>query len=120
MSTEAIIKCNLIIHTASAAAGAVGAGLAQIPVSDTLIIKPVQLAMTISLGQVFGIELSQSAAESAAGSAAATMIGKAACNLILGWIPIVGNVINATVAAALTEGMGWILAEQFAMQSNCA
>lgn len=49
--------CNGIIHSASAAAAAVGGGLAQVPASDNLIITPIQLTMAVSLGKVFGITL---------------------------------------------------------------
>ncbi len=57
--------CNGIIHSASAAAAAVGGGLAQVPASDNLIITPIQLTMAVSLGKVFGITLDQSAAKAA-------------------------------------------------------
>ena len=59
------VKCHAIIHTASASAAAVGAGLAQIPGSDNAVIMPIQLVMTISLGRVFGLELTESAAGAA-------------------------------------------------------
>ena len=63
--------CNGIIHSASAAAAAVGAGMAQMPASDNAIITPIQLTMAVSLGKVFGITLDQSAAKAAVASAAA-------------------------------------------------
>ena len=63
--------CNGVIHAASVAAGGVGAGLAQVPCSDNMIITPIQLTMAISLGKVFGIDLDQSAAKAAVASAAA-------------------------------------------------
>ena len=52
--------CRGIIHSASATVGAVGAGLAQVPGSDNLVITPIQLTMAISLGKVFGITLDRS------------------------------------------------------------
>ena len=79
-------ECHTIIHTASVAAGGVGAGLAQIPGSDNAVITPIQLTMTISLGRVFGKSLR---------------------------IPGIGNAINATTAAGITEAMGWLLAKEF-------
>lgn len=109
-------KCHLIIHAASAAAAGVGAGLAQIPLSDNAVITPIQLSMTVALGQVFGVELSQSSAKAAIGSAGASMIGKAAVNLLVGWMPGVGNVVNSCTAASVTEALGWVLARDFARQ----
>ena len=110
-------KCHAIIHTASASAAAVGAGLAQLPGSDNAAITPIQLAMTVSLGAVFGIQLTQSAAAAALASVAAATVGRAVSQVLVGWIPFVGNAINASPAAALTESVGWLLAKEFASQS---
>lgn len=52
MTADQRSKCHAIIHTASASAAAVGAGLAQLPGSDNAAITPIQLAMTVSLGAV--------------------------------------------------------------------
>ena len=57
-------KCHGIIHSVSAAAGGVGAGLAQIPTSDTYIITPAQIGMIISLGKVFDMDITNSGAKS--------------------------------------------------------
>lgn len=111
-------KCHGIIHTASFAASGIGAGLAQVPCSDSVIIAPIQLAMTISLGQVFGIELTQSAAKSAIATASATTIGRAASQVLIGWIPGLGNILNAATAASVTESLGWVIANDFARQAQ--
>lgn len=111
-------KCHAIIHAASAAAGGVGAGLAQIPGSDNAVITPIQLTMTISLGKVFGLTLGESAAKAALASAAAGTIGRTLSQFIVGWIPGVGNAINATTAAGITEAIGWILAKEFDEQAK--
>ena len=72
--------------------------------------------MTISLGKVFDIDLSESAAKAALGSVAASTIGRTVSQVLLGWIPGIGNAINATTAAGLTEAMGWALADDFSKQ----
>lgn len=118
MNTKEIVKCNAIIHSASAGAAAIGAGLAQVPCSDNLIITPIQLTMAISLGAVFGIELSQGAAKAAVASAAAATVGRTASQVVCGWIPVAGNVVNACTAAAITEGIGWIMANEFERQAK--
>lgn len=115
MTMSEKVKCNAIIHAASVAAAGVGAGLAQVPGSDNLIITPIQLGMAITLGQVFGIQLSQRTAEAAVASAAAHSMGRAASQVAIGWFPGIGNITNAATAAALTEAIGWILAKQFSM-----
>lgn len=67
---------------------------------------------------MFGIQLTQSAAAAALASFAASTVGRAASQLLLGWIPGFGNAINASTAAALTESVGWLLAKEFASQSR--
>ena len=109
-------KCHAIIHAASAAAGGVGAGLAQLPCSDNAVITPIQLGMIVSLGGVFGISVTRPAAEAAASSTAGAAIGMTLSQIIAGWIPGVGNAINAGTAVAVTEAMGWRIANQFARQ----
>lgn len=122
MTQKEQVKCHSIIHSASTAAGAVGAGLAQIPCSDNAVITPIQLAMTVALGKVFGIELSECSAKAALASASAATVGRAVSQWLIGWIPGVGNAINAATAAAITEAIGWFLAGGFdrQQQASCA
>ena len=119
MTSDEHQKCHAIIHTASASATAVGAGMAQIPGSDNAVITPIQLAMAISLGKVFGVSLTETTAMAAIGSVAANTLGRTASQLLVGWIPGLGNAINAATAASLTEAMGWTLAKQFSEQTVC-
>ena len=118
MTKEQQKKCHAIIHSASVAAAGVGAGLAQIPFSDNAVIVPIQVAMVVSLGKVFGWSLSESAAKSTLTTAATTTVGRGASQILIGWLPGVGNVINATTAAAVTEAAGWIIANDFAEQTS--
>lgn len=106
-------ECHAIIHGASVLAGGVGAGLAQIPGSDSAIITPIQLTMTISLGKVFGKTISEASAKSAIGTVSATLVGRTASQVLVGWIPGIGNAINATIAAGITEALGWMIAKEF-------
>ena len=120
MNNQQKAKCHAIIHSASVSAGAVGAGLAQIPCSDNAVITPIQLVMTVSLGRVFGIELTDSAASATLASVAAATVGRTASQFLLGWIPIAGNILNAGTAATITETIGWLLADDFASQAYAA
>ena len=105
--------CHAIIHTAATAAAAVGGGLAQIPLSDSAVLIPLQITMIISLGKVFDLHLTDSAAKGIALGTAGSFVGRALSQILVGWIPGVGNVINATTAAGLTEAIGWAAAEKF-------
>ena len=104
----------MIIHTASTASGAVGAGLAQLPLTDHAVIVPIQVTMVVSLGKVFEVEITEAAAKGIALGMVGMYVGRAASQVLLGWIPFLGNAINAATAAGLTEAMGWAIAEKFA------
>lgn len=119
MTNREIGLCNGIIHSDSAAAAAIGAGLAQFAGSDSVLITPVQITMAISLGKVFGITLDQSAAKAAVANTTAAMVGRTISQVLIGWIPGVGNIINAATAATITETIGWIMAKEFESQSSC-
>lgn len=87
--------------------------MAQIPGSDSVPLTGIQLTMTISLGKVFGISLSESSAKAAMGSVAATTIGRTFSQVFIGWWPGIGNVVNGATAAAVTEALGWAIAKEF-------
>jgi uncharacterized protein (DUF697 family) len=113
MTDDQKIKCNAIIHTASLAAGGVGAGLAQIPVADAAVIAPIQLTMVVSLGAVFGISLTKVAAQGIISSFGATFAGRMLVRWLTFWIPGLGNFISASTAAALTQAIGRYAVKQF-------
>lgn len=69
--------------------------------------------MVISLGKVFNKTISESTAKAAIASVAASTIGRTVSQFLVGWIPGVGNAVNATTAAGLTETMGWAIAKEF-------
>lgn len=118
MTTTQEALCHSIIHSASAAAGAVGFGLAQLPLTDNAVIVPIQATMTIALGQVFGLEFTKRAAAATAASATGTLLGRTASQLGAGWILIAGNVLNAGTAVSITEALGWMLADDFAKRAR--
>ena len=109
MTREQEIACNAAIHTASAAAAAVGGGLAQIPGSDSVPIATIQTVMIVSLAKVFGRDLSEGMARAAVGTGLSSLVGRGLSQLLIGWIPGVGNIINASTAASVTESLGWII-----------
>ena len=106
-------KCNTIIHGAAVAAGGAGSGLAQVPMADSAIITPIQIGMIIALGKVFDQNITKSAANAIFSGMVASFAGRTASQLLVGWLPLVGNAVNAATAASLTELVGWNSAEQF-------
>lgn len=109
-------KVSKAIHMSAAAAAGVGAGLAQIPGSDAPVIVTVQIAMIQKLGNIFGLKISETSAETLIGTSLATFLGRGISQWAVGWIPIAGNIINASTAALITELLGWIVANQFSKE----
>lgn len=108
MTEEQIVKCNVAIHTAAVAAGASGA--IPIPVADAIPMSAAQVTMIIALGAIFNKKISDSTAKGLLGAAASTFVGREAVKLI----PVVGWVVSASVAAVVTEAIGWTIAVDFA------
>lgn len=102
-----VIKAKIIIHGAAAAAAVVGGGLAQIPASGSVIITPIQISMIIALGSLHGKTLDKSSALGILAAAYGPYVGRTVSQLLIAWIPGVGNVINAATAFVITESIGW-------------
>lgn len=113
MTDEQNSSCHKIIHTASVAAAAAGGRMAQLPDSDNAVIMPIQITMIISLGKVFGKSITKSLATSLLASAGASVGGRMISQILVGWVPFVGNAINASTAAGVTEAIGWWIADYF-------
>lgn len=106
-------KCHTIIHTSSAAAATVGAGLAQLPLADNTVITPIQITMIISLGKVFDQTITKTIAKGLLGGFVANIVGRSVAQVTWGWIPGIGNASNAITAAAITESIGWLCVDHF-------
>lgn len=74
MNKDQLTKCNLAIHSASAASAAAGA--VPIPVADAIPITAAQVTMVLALGKVFDAKISESAAKGLIGAAASTFVGR--------------------------------------------
>ena len=107
-------KVHAIIHSASASAAAIGGGLANIPGSDAPVLVTLQTGMIIAIGAVFNKKITDSIAKSMLADFLGVSIGKVVANVLSGWLPGIGNGINATTAASLTELIGWTVANDFA------
>lgn len=107
-------KCHVIIHSAATTAAAVGGGLAQLPMSDSLVLVPLQITMIVSLGLVFDVHITDAAAKGIALGMVSMYVGRGLSQVLIGWIPGIGNAVNATTAAGVTEAMGWAVANKFA------
>jgi uncharacterized protein (DUF697 family) len=100
-------KIHSIIHSASAAAAAVGGGLAQLPGSDMPVLCSIQATMVMAIANEHGAEISKAAAMDLVITYAAGYGGRAISQWLVGWIPGWGNAVNAATAASITEAVGW-------------
>lgn len=111
-------KCHTIIHAAATSGAAVAAGMAQLPGADSAVLIGIEITMTISLGAVFNISVTESAAKSIVLSNLAGYAGRGIAQALVGWIPGFGNAINAGTAFALIESVGWAIAKDFSNGKN--
>lgn len=120
MPKELEKKCHAAIHTATAASAAAGA--IPIPMSDAIPITAAQIAMVIALGKAFDVTLSEAAAKSLMGVGLTQQVGRTVASGLLKMVPgvgtVVGGVIGASTAAALTEALGWVIADDFYRMSQ--
>lgn len=118
MTKTQCARCHLAIHATSLAAAGIGAGLAQLPCSDSVAIVPIEIAMVIALGGVFSVRLNQISAEATLASATATLCGRGLSQALIGWIPGVGNACNAATAAFVVQLVGWAVVADFDKRTN--
>ncbi|HEY1856961.1 hypothetical protein [Acidocella sp.] len=116
MATKAE-KIHALIHAAAASCAAVGGGLAQAPGTDTAVITPIQVAMIVAIGAEHCTSIGKTAAAELILPFSAAALGRGLSQCLLGWIPGLGNAINAVTAAALTEAIGWAANAYFAEQA---
>ena len=107
-------KIHTIIHTATLTAGGIGAGLAQIPGSDMPVLMALQTAMIVAIGHEHSYSITKANAKSILLTLPAGYGGRALSQYLVGWLPGIGNVINASTAMAITEAIGWTADAYFA------
>lgn len=81
--------------------------MAQIPGSDMPVIMGLQNAMIVAIANEHGTTITKTAAADLLLTFAAGYGGRAVSQFFVGWIPSVGNMINASTAVAITEAIGW-------------
>lgn len=93
----------------AATAAAAAAAAAPIPAPDATLLKPIQLGMLAGISAIFGIELSNDQVmrlvKGVIGQGGIEKVGKRLVKELAKHVPG-GNVVNATVAAALTGALG--------------
>ncbi len=96
--------------------GTVGAsaGANLIPLSDSLVIAPQQVAMMVQLASIFNFDLMGETLQSLVKSQLLSMAGRQMVASLTKFIPVVGQVINVAVASGLTYALGSATVEIYA------
>jgi uncharacterized protein (DUF697 family)/GTP-binding protein EngB required for normal cell division len=93
----------------AAAAAAAGAAAAPVPMSDALLLRPIQLGMLAGVTAIFGLELTRDQVrgllKAAVGHGSMELAGKKLVRELSTRLPGV-NVLNAAVAGTLTGALG--------------
>lgn len=99
-------EANKIINLASiAAAGA--AGLNPFPLTDSVILLPIQTGLAVKLASIYGFTSLGENALNLLKTQVVSLIGKQLAASLTKLIPIVGQFVNAGVAGGLTLGLGY-------------
>ena len=106
-------KCHAIIHGAAVTTAGIGAGLAQIPLADSIPITAAQVGMIIAIAHIYDIDLAEGTAKALLGGFSTSVVGRNVAGVLIGWIPGIGNALKASTAAALTEAIGWAAVHHF-------
>ncbi|AQP52758.1 hypothetical protein CBF34_04285 [Vagococcus penaei] len=106
-------EAKKIIHTAAVAAG--GVGVTPIPFADSVILLPIQTAMIVKLYRLNNKKVSAGTKKGIVTSLTVSTIGKGIAGNLFKFFPgvgtVTGGVMNATVAVALTEMIGFSIAD---------
>lgn len=105
-------RAQKVISTSVAAA--VGAVYTPVPFADATMLVPIQTAMIASITAIYGLEINKSIitafVSATIGTSGATILGRSVVSNLIKFIPaagsIVGGLISASTAGALTNAMG--------------
>ena len=107
-------SCHAIIHSSATAAAGSAIVLSQAPGADNIALAIAIGGMTIALANVFDISFAKTTAETIGvavlGTFSTTIAVRFASQWLFGWIPFVGNSLNAATMFGMVEWIGWEVA----------
>ena len=96
------------------ALSAAGVAVEPIPIIDSILLAPIQIAMVIHLGKIYGKKITKSIAGGLVNTVGLAFIGNQLFLLIVGFFPGIKQIIGPSVAFSLTWVSGLIINELFA------
>ena len=122
MTTSQKDSCNVIIHGAASAAAGSSIIMAQAPGADNIALAVAIGGMVIGLANVFDLSFGAATSEtigvSVLGFFSTMIAARIASQWILGWIPFLGNTVNAATMFGMVEWIGWECADAMDKCSN--
>ncbi len=101
-------QANQAIIAATSIA-AVAGGSNPVPMSDSLVLVPIQMATALRLSHIYGFTSMGTTTTALLKTQIVSIIGRQMAASLTKLIPVVGQFINASVAAAITAGLGYAL-----------
>lgn len=101
-----------VVKTFSATTAA-AAGINPLPLSDAALILPQQIAMAVSLSRSFGFDSLGDHFTTLLKTQVVSIIGKQLATSLTKFIPVLGQIINATVAGTITGALGLTLIQLY-------
>ena len=99
-------EAQVAVHTFSAISASIAASLAQAPGLDEAALAVNDVAMAIRICYIYNLSLTKSAAAVLIAPIAGNAMGVKLFSKALTWMPGAGNLLNAGVAASVTEFIG--------------
>lgn len=104
-------KANKIINHYAISCGV--AALEPIPIVDSFIIAPIQIAMIIHLGKIYGVSITKSVAGGLLQSLGLSLIGNYVFLNVVSFFPGIKQAVGPAIAYSLTYTSGLIVKELF-------
>ncbi|WP_172187891.1 DUF697 domain-containing protein [Lentilactobacillus kribbianus] len=108
-------EAQVAIHSAATAAAAVA--VTPIPFADAALLIPIQTVMIAKIYHAYGERISEGAIKGALSATTASSIGKGIVGNVFKLIPglgtVAGAVLTGSTAVAITEGLGFAIANAF-------
>ncbi len=112
-------NAGFIINTAAVASAGAAAVLSKRSIlgalikADTPVLATIAISMVIALGKLFDQNIGSTAAITLLSKYIGSSLGVAGTKSIVGWVPIIGRVANATITFGFIEALGWQIYDYF-------
>ena len=94
------------IITAAATSAGTAVFTNPVPVSDFLILVPIQIGMIVKLGAIYGETIDKKSAIEIVAALGAGVATRVIFQTVVSWVPVIKNALGPPVASAATYGIG--------------